>query len=230
MLKKIFFSLILCANYSLAHPIKDLNFNDLFLNASLIVKAIIILLLLLSILSWTIFIAKLIQFYLKNKELTKTIQYIKKQKNIEELILEDAIGKAFIKEIKDEINLSSHQNNLEKRLELRLENIANQFTISSKSYISILANIGALSPFIGLFGTVWGIMNSFIGIAASNNASLSTVAPGIAEALFATAFGLGVAIPAVFFYNFLTKSSLNLTVKIDELANFLFILNNRNSQ
>ncbi|EOH3945418.1 MotA/TolQ/ExbB proton channel family protein, partial [Campylobacter jejuni] len=91
----------------------------------------------------------------------------------------------------------------------------------------LLASIGASAPFIGLFGTVWGIMNAFIGIANLGNASLAVVAPGIAEALFATAFGLIAAIPAVLFYNYLTRKNLKLMHHLDELANFVYILFHR---
>jgi biopolymer transport protein TolQ len=86
-------------------------------------------------------------------------------------------------------------------------------------YLSLLATIGATAPFVGLFGTVWGIMNSFQSIAVTRETSLAVVAPGIAEALFATAFGLFVAIPAVIFYNWLSGEVARYSARLEIFAN-----------
>ena len=116
---------------------------------------------------------------------------------------------------------------IKERIKDRLEVKMSVFLSESKFGSGALASIGSSAPFIGLFGTVWGVMDSFIGIASQNNASLAVVAPGIAEALFATAIGLATAIPAVLFYNYIIKKNANLAVKIGEIATLLLITASR---
>lgn len=107
------------------------------------------------------------------------------------------------------------------RISYRLERQIKQLTMRMKQGISILATIGSVSPFIGLFGTVWGIMNSFIGIAQTRTTDLYAVAPGIAEALFATALGLVAAIPAVVIYNIFVRVIQHYSEQLNSITALL---------
>lgn len=226
MLKNIFYTIIL-STFLYAGNI-DLSFKMLFLNASFLVKLVIVLLVILSIVSWGIFITKISQTIINIKTINEEIKILKNEKNLQNNY--NGYSKMIFDEISDEISVSIYKNNdLKNRIKLRLEMFLLKFSSKQKSGVSLLASIGALSPFIGLFGTVWGIMNSFIGIANSSNVSLNVVAPGIAEALFATAIGLGVAIPAVFFYNQLTKICAKFTESLDELVTLIYIICDRNT-
>jgi biopolymer transport protein TolQ len=110
-------------------------------------------------------------------------------------------------------------------IERAMRKAANEEIALMETYLPFLATTGSATPFIGLFGTVWGIMNAFSGIAASGSASLATVAPGIAEALIATAAGLAAAIPAVMAYNYFVNRVRTIATRIDsftiEFVNFL---------
>lgn len=208
-------------------PKIELSLSSLYQNADEVVKGVIYILVLFSILAWAVFISKLMQFYFMKKNLDLSIQKIKELKNLNELDQTKDFAGVLSLEIQDELEKSEYKNDhIKERIELRLQTISKQIT-ASKNGLSLLASIGASAPFIGLFGTVWGIMNAFIGIANLGNASLAVVAPGIAEALFATAFGLIAAIPAVLFYNYLTRKNLKLMHHLDELANFVYILFHR---
>lgn len=186
------------------------------------VKGVIYILVLFSILAWTVFISKLMQFYFMKKNLDLSIQKIKELKNLNELDqIKDFAGILSL-EIQDELEKSEYKNDhIKERIELRLQNTISKQITASKNGLSLLASIGASAPFIGLFWNSFflggGIMNAFIGIANLGNASLAVVAPGIAEALFATAFGLVAAIPAVLFYNYLTRKNLKLMHHLDGL-------------
>lgn len=175
---------------------------------------------------WKFYFSADIYFMKKNLDLS--IQKIKELKNLNELDQTKDFAGVLSLEIQDELEKSEYKNDhIKERIELRLQNTISKQITASKNGLSLLASIGASAPFIGLFGTVWGIMNAFIGIANLGNASLAVVAPGIAEALFATAFGLIAAIPAVLFYNYLTRKNLKLMHHLDELANFVYILFHR---
>ena len=122
---------------------------------------------------------------------------------------------------------SKKLNGTKSRIRTNFEIKINSIITNAKNLTSILASIGSSAPFIGLFGTVWGIMNSFIGIAGSNDTGLDVVAPGIAEALFATAFGLAAAIPAVLFYNYITRKTAKFANEIDEIATAVYLIADR---
>lgn len=209
-------------------PKIELSFSSLYQNADKVVKGVIYILVLFSILVWAVFISKFMQFYFMKKNLNSSIQEIKELKSFNELDQTKGFVSLLSLEIQDEVEKSEYKNDyIKERIELRLQNTISKQITASKNGLSLLASIGASAPFIGLFGTVWGIMNAFIGIANIGNASLKVVAPGIAEALFATAFGLIAAIPAVLFYNYLTRKNLKLMHHLDELANFVYILFHR---
>ena len=211
-------------------PAVDMSFQSFFKNAHIVVKAAMGILLLFSVMTWTIFLAKFIQFKFAFSRLKKDSLACERINSIDEVLKLDRNGFAvqLAREIKDEIKRSktvnaSLKNRVKERLELKNANLIHL----AKSHTGILASIGSSAPFIGLFGTVWGIMNSFINIANSNNASLSVVAPGIAEALFATALGLSAAIPAVLIYNYFVRAGLNFNVKIDALGSRIYLIFDR---
>lgn len=195
----------------------SLNFKSLFLNADSVVKAVIYILCAFSIFSWALFFYKSYEFYHTKKVLKFELKLLNKTSDLNALNL--AFCKAFLELVKNE----------KPELKLRLESKMDAQISSFKSGLSALASIAASAPFIGLFGTVWGIMHSFMNIAALKNASLVVVAPGIAEALFATAFGLIAAIPAVLFYNFLLAKSVNLEHILDECVSLIYALRQQNA-
>ncbi|WP_241208591.1 protein TolQ [Rickettsiales endosymbiont of Stachyamoeba lipophora] len=132
---------------------------------------------------------------------------------------------------KNKIHLVKHNPNLKSGIVDRLKQAMNVSISRETDHLStglpVLASVGSYAPFLGLFGTVWGIMHSFQSIAASKNSSLAVVAPGIAEALLATAIGLFAAIPAVIFYNMLTTKLGKITAKLDDFSAELTILLSR---
>ena len=191
----------------------EFTLMSLFFRADLVVKLVILMLFAASIFSWAIIIQK-IKLFKKIKELSnnfdvvfwsgKSIKEIQKEFQDEEDFPVKSVFDEAVKEIKkseSEKSISSLPSRLdtviESSIDLETEKLSNMF--------NYLATIGSTAPFIGLFGTVWGIMNSFQSIAISKNTSLAVVAPGIAEALFATALGLLAAIPAVIAYNLFTS-------------------------
>lgn len=191
-------------------------------SADLVVKSILLLLLILSIMSWTIFFIKSTGFFFiksrmdyfdgffKSSSLKDV--YIKAKSNNSQFakIFLVAIEEFNLKS-KEEIKAMDRQQKdiLQERMSNDMDIYINEYSRKINKHIHILATIGSLSPFIGLFGTVWGIMNSFRAIANTNVTGLAIVAPGIAEALFVTAVGLFVAIPSVLFFN-LCKNNINI--------------------
>ena len=195
----------------------DLSIFELFKNAHIVVKLVIIGLILASIWSWAIIIEKIFLFAKTRKETDKFEQVFWSGQSLEELYQAlaprrnagmAALFVAAMREWKRSTESESAGARSPKPMpgvQLRVEKVMD-VTISREverleRRLTFLATVGSTAPFIGLFGTVWGIMTSFQAIAVSKNTSLAVVAPGIAEALFATALGLLAAIPAVIFYN-----------------------------
>ena len=184
----------------------DFSVVSLFLRADIIVKSVMIILVAFSIYSWAIIFDKIRLFRKINKSAEEFEEKFWKSKSAETFYnnlpstTNDPMAEVF-KSSMQMVMKSRSKSNLSERLVGVLEaNIEKQMTNVDKNY-TFLATVGSTAPFIGLFGTVWGIMNSFQSIAISRNTSLAIVAPGIAEALFATALGLLAAIPAVIAYN-----------------------------
>ncbi len=187
---------------------------DLFLQADTVVKAVMIILILASAWGWAVILDKLIRLHFLQKRAGRLITSIQAglpvasvSESFEKASATDpfvTVYKAMVEEHNRSADLvfsKSQRDSLQERVH-RVGQLASADALDHlQSHLSALATIGAVAPFVGLFGTVWGIMTSFQGIAASNNTSLAVVAPGIAEALFATALGLVAAIPAVVFYN-----------------------------
>ena len=201
----------------------DFSIMNLFLRADVIVKSVIIILIVSSVYSWAIIIEKYRLFKKINKTSDEFETKFWKSRSAESFYnnLPDKIDDPMANVFKDTMQVivkSKSKSNLSNRLESTLEvNIEKQMNAIDKSY-TFLATVGSTAPFIGLFGTVWGIMNSFQSIAISRNTSLAIVAPGIAEALFATALGLLAAIPAVVAYNKFSSDSKKYSQKLESFS------------
>ena len=218
----------------------DFSMLSLFLRADYVVKSVIIILILASLYSWTIIVAKLIRIK-QLKKLEDEFEDIFWSGNSFEDLYEtlnfnkqDPKSKIFCAAIAewkkskyDTLNDSpSNINSLKDRMQRSMTVTFNKESEIVEKNLTFLATSGSTAPFVGLFGTVWGIMNSFKSIAVAQNTNLSVVAPGIAEALFATALGLFVAIPAVVAYNKissdLSKYFISLETFMDEFTTIFF--------
>ena len=201
----------------------DFSLVSLFLRADVIVKSVMIILVVFSIYSWAIIFDKIRLFRKINKSAEEFEEKFWKSKSAETFYnnlpstTNDPMAELF-KSSMQMVMKSRSKSNLSERLAGVLEaNIEKQMTNVDKNY-TFLATVGSTAPFIGLFGTVWGIMNSFQSIAISRNTSLAIVAPGIAEALFATALGLLAAIPAVIAYNKFNNDSKKYSQKLENFS------------
>ena len=201
----------------------DFSLVSLFLRADIIVKSVMIILVAFSIYSWAIIFDKIRLFRKINKSAEEFEEKFWKSKSAETFYnnlpstTNDPMAELF-KSSMQMVMKSRSKSNLSERLAGVLEaNIEKQMTNVDKNY-TFLATVGSTAPFIGLFGTVWGIMNSFQSIAISRNTSLAIVAPGIAEALFATALGLLAAIPAVIAYNKFSNDSKKYSQKLENFS------------
>ena len=208
----------------------DFSLLSLFIRADIIVKSVIVLLIACSVYSWAVLIEK---FRLFKKINLSTEEFEKKfwnSKSAESFYnnlptnTEDPMALVF-KDAMQNLLKRKSKTDLHDRMTTMLETgIEKQMSKISKGY-TFLATVGSTAPFIGLFGTVWGIMNSFQSIAISRNTSLAIVAPGIAEALFATALGLLAAIPAVIAYNKFNNDSILYSKKLENFSKrFLTII------
>ena len=201
----------------------DFSILSLFLRADIIVKSVIVILIVSSIYSWAIIFDKIKLFRKINKSAEEFEEKFWKSKSAETFYnsLPSTSNDPMTQVFKNSMQMvmkSRSKSNLTERMTSVLDaNIEKQMTIIDKNY-TFLATVGSTAPFIGLFGTVWGIMNSFQSIAISRNTSLAIVAPGIAEALFATALGLLAAIPAVIAYNKFKNDSKKYSQKLENFS------------
>ena len=208
----------------------DFSLWSLFIRADFIVKSVILMLIACSIYSWAIIIEKFRLFKKINLESEEFEEKFWKSKSAETFYnslpvnLDNPMALLF-KDSMQTLLKAKNKNNLNERMSSMLEvNIEKQIVTLEKGF-TFLATVGSTAPFIGLFGTVWGIMNSFQSIAISRNTSLAIVAPGIAEALFATALGLLAAIPAVVAYNKYNNDSKKYSQKLENFSKrFLSII------
>ena len=208
----------------------DFSLVNLFIRADIIVKSVIVLLIACSIYSWAIMIDKFKLFKKINISSEEFEEKFWRSKSAETFYnslpsnVEDPMASLFKESMQGLLKAKSKSNLVEKMggiLELGIEK---QMSKIEKGF-TFLATVGSTAPFIGLFGTVWGIMNSFQSIAISRNTSLAIVAPGIAEALFATALGLLAAIPAVVAYNKFNNESKKYLQKLESFSKrFLSII------
>ncbi len=201
----------------------DFSILNLFLRADVIVKSVIIILIASSIYSWAIIIEKIKMFKKINKSTEDFENKFWKSKSAETFYnnLPSTVQDPMANLFRDSMAVmlkSRRSSNLNDKMSRILEiNIEQQMEKIEKNY-TFLATVGSTAPFIGLFGTVWGIMNSFQSIAISRNTSLAIVAPGIAEALFATALGLLAAIPAVVAFNKFNSDAKKYSQKLENFS------------
>ena len=201
----------------------DFSLIGLFIRADIIVKSVIIILIASSVYSWAIIFDKVRMFRKINKSAEDFEEKFWKSKSAETFYnslpatLNDPMAKVFKNSMQSVMKSRSRSNISERLIGVLEANIEKQMNVVNKNY-TFLATVGSTAPFIGLFGTVWGIMNSFQSIAISRNTSLAIVAPGIAEALFATALGLLAAIPAVVAYNKFNSDSKKYSQKLENFS------------
>ena len=201
----------------------DFSIVKLFIRADIIVKSVIIILIASSIYSWAIIFDKYKLFKKINKSSEEFEEKFWKSKSAETFYnnlpsnVYDPMAKVFKNSMQTVVKSRSKSNLSEKLTAVLESNIEKEMSLIEKNY-TFLATVGSTAPFIGLFGTVWGIMNSFQSIAISRNTSLAIVAPGIAEALFATALGLLAAIPAVVAYNKFNSDSKKYLQKLENFS------------
>jgi biopolymer transport protein ExbB len=208
--------------------LRELSPWSMFMSADVIVKAVMIGLAFASLVTWTIFIAKMIELTVVQGKLRRALAKIGEARSLAEAqfalgakegVLPSLLASA-MREGRMSAGISSDAG-IKERAALSFAEIVRAEARRVRLGMGLLATIGATSPFVGLFGTVWGIMNSFIGISKSQTTNLAVVAPGIAEALLATAIGLVAAIPAVIIYNHfarMTKGYLELVSRASGAA------------
>ncbi|MEY9184074.1 biopolymer transport protein ExbB [Bradyrhizobium sp. USDA 326] len=213
---------------AVAPSMKELSPWVMFMSADVIVKAVMIGLAFASLMTWTVFIAKSIELSIASSKLRSALKKIAEARSLAEAQM--ALGTkqgilpsflaAALREARMSAGLSSDAG-IKERAASSFSEIVRAEQRRIRIGMGVLATIGSTSPFVGLFGTVWGIMNSFIGISKSQTTNLAVVAPGIAEALLATAIGLVAAIPAVIIYNHfsrVTKGYLELVSRASGAA------------
>ncbi len=189
---------------------RDLSPWGMFMSADVVVKVVMVGLIIASIVTWTVWLAKTIELMKARRQAKAALgalNAIRTLRNIKPSNLKEPAA-SFCAEAIAEFRLSegiADTDGLKERIGSRLERLEAALSRRINRGTGVLATIGATAPFVGLFGTVWGIMNSFIGISKSHTTNLAVVAPGIAEALLATALGLAAAIPAVVVYNFFAR-------------------------
>jgi biopolymer transport protein ExbB len=192
---------------------RDLSPWGMYLNADPVVKAVLIGLAVASVATWTVWFAKTIEIWSAKRRMRAALQLLAGARSTmasaERLSECDGEIRAFLDAAVAELKVSgsaAEGDGIKDRIASRLERLEAGYGRRIMRGTGVLATIGATAPFVGLFGTVWGIMNSFIGISQSHTTNLAVVAPGIAEALLATALGLAAAIPAVVIYNMFARS------------------------
>ena len=196
-----------------SNPLLPRNLSPwgMFLNADIVVKAVMVGLAVASLATWTVWLAKTIELRSARRRALRRIAVLERGAGLGEAVrscgdARDAVAQLISSTAREaELSGGIIDDGFKERVGLRLERVEAAMTRQVSRGVGILATIGATAPFVGLFGTVWGIMNAFIGISHSQTTNLAVVAPGIAEALLATALGLVAAIPAVVIYNHLAR-------------------------
>lgn len=197
---------------------------QLILQAGYIVKGVLLILLFFSVVSWAIIFFKHRYFSKAQKETDQFLREYRSGRNLKDLyqvtknLAMSPLANVFKSVYSDKVHTSMSE---VKRMLRRYEALE---SVKLEKYLNFLATTGSTTPFIGLFGTVWGIMNSFRGIGAAGAASLAIVAPGIAESLIATAAGLAAAIPAVIAYNYYLSVARRLIIEMEDFSEDLLDL------
>lgn len=220
--RNILYGLVLAASAGIPQPShaadveallpRNLSPWGMFQNADIVVKAVMIGLAFASLVTWTVWLAKTIELHWATRVARQRLALLESDTTFAAVKRDGADGRDAVAQIiqsaAGEAALSRGiiDDGFKERIALRLERVEGAMARRIARGTGVLATIGATAPFVGLFGTVWGIMNSFIGISQAHTTNLAVVAPGIAEALLATALGLVAAIPAVVIYNLLVRS------------------------
>jgi biopolymer transport protein ExbB len=204
----------------------DLSLGAMFRNADIVVQAVLVGLILASIVTWTVFLAKGISFLAAMRSVRRSLHDAEEERLLAGLQMRLQANRAgkiqlgMVSAASKEIQISPGQDasGIKERVASRLHRLEAAAGRKMAQGTGTLATIGATAPFVGLFGTVWGIMNSFIGISQSQTTNLAVVAPGIAEALLATATGLVAAIPAVVIYNMFARGIGHYRANLGDLS------------
>ncbi len=214
----------------------DLSVLGMYYHADIVVKVVMIGLILASVVTWAIFFSKSAEFFSHKRRLKREYTALMEARSLNQAadISSDfdakSLSSCLMAEAQNELELSAgseDKEGIKDRTSFRLERRVAAFGRQMGRGNGYLATIGAISPFVGLFGTVWGIMNSFIGIAQTQTTNLAVVAPGIAEALLATAIGLVAAIPAVVIYNVFARSIAGFKANLGDVAAQVLLLQSR---
>lgn len=214
----------------------DLSVWGMYQHADIVVKVVMIGLLLASVVTWAIFFSKSFELGSAKRRLKREQQALAGARSMKDAAATCASFKAnslsaqLLNEAENELELSEGSDDndgIKERTGFRLERRVAFFSRHAGRGNGFLATIGAIAPFVGLFGTVWGIMNSFIGIAQTQTTNLAVVAPGIAEALLATAIGLIAAIPAVVIYNVFARTIASYKASLGDVAAQILLLQSR---
>ncbi|HDS1736455.1 MULTISPECIES: tonB-system energizer ExbB [Pseudomonas] len=212
----------------------DLSPWGMYKNADIVVKIVMIGLAIASIITWTIWIAKGFELLGAKRRLRGEVAVLKKVASLKEAAevsnKEGTLAHTLVHDALEEMRLSANareKEGIKERVAFRLERLVAASGRNMSNGTGVLATIGSTAPFVGLFGTVWGIMNSFIGIAKTQTTNLAVVAPGIAEALLATALGLVAAIPAVVIYNVFARSIAGYKAQVSDASAQVLLLVSR---
>ena len=206
------------ASASLPH---DLSPMGMYRSADIVVKSVMIGLVVASVLTWTVFLAKSLELAGVKRRLKSDLKALSSENYPGMAKARFWIGLSLVQAVEAELTLStdkSDREGIKERTASRLSRVEADVARRLSAGTGFLATTGSTAPFIGLFGTVWGIMNSFIGISKANTTNLAVVAPGIAEALLATGLGLAAAIPAVVFYNHFVRQIGGVKILVSNMS------------
>ena len=213
----------------------DLSPWGMYQAADIVVKTVMIGLMLASLLTWTVWLFKTVQLYRARRQCQRLLHHLQQSATLAQILPTldqyQSAETALVSSCQHELALSAaagaSADGLKERLSAGLERVQAGLSAQMNKGTGLLATIGSVAPFVGLFGTVWGIMNSFIGIAETKTTNLAVVAPGIAEALLATAIGLVAAIPAVVIYNHFSRAIGQYRARLTDIATALMIIISR---
>ncbi len=203
---------------------QDLSAWGMFVNADIVVKLVIIGLAFASLVTWTVWVAKTLELRTARAEVNSGLQILNESTTLAQAHEQLRDGTSAVAQLMQaagaEIRMSANLrgDGLKERIALQLERSELAASRKISRGTGVLATIGSTAPFVGLFGTVWGIMNSFIGISNAHTTNLAVVAPGIAQALLATALGLIAAIPAVMIYNVLARATAQYRAQLGDAS------------
>ncbi len=213
----------------------DLSPWGMYQAADIVVKGVMIGLMLASLLTWTVWLFKTVQLFRARRQCQRLLHHLQQSATFAQILPTldqyQSAETALVSSCQHELALSAaaeaSADGLKERLSAGLERVQAGLSAQMNKGTGLLATIGSVAPFVGLFGTVWGIMNSFIGIAETKTTNLAVVAPGIAEALLATAIGLVAAIPAVVIYNHFSRAIGQYRARLTDIATALMIIISR---